>query len=82
LDYPLDAADEPFAVNEARQKIMAPFLVADEAAALESIARKLEGRKAELVKLQDEQNPPLPISQAWTAILASPNRPDSGAETM
>jgi integrase len=68
--------------DEARQKVMAPFVVADEAAALESIAGKLEGRKAELVKLQDEQNPPLPISQAWTIFLASPNRPDSGAETM
>ena len=68
--------------EDAKQKIMAPFVVADEATALESIAGKLEGRKAELARLQDEQNPPLPISQAWTAFLASPNRPDSGAETL
>jgi hypothetical protein len=68
--------------QEAQQKLMAPFVVADEATALESIVGKLEGRKAELAKLENEQNLPLPISQAWTAFLASPNRPDSGEETL
>lgn len=68
--------------EEAKQKIMAPFVVGDEAAALESIVGKLEGRKAELAKLQDEQNPPLTIGQAWNAFLGSTNRPDSGAETL
>ena len=68
--------------EEAKQKIMAPFVVADEAAALESIVGKLEGRKAELAKLENEQNPPLPISRAWTEFLASPNRPDSGESTL
>lgn len=68
--------------EEAQAKVMAPFAVADEAAALESIVGKLEGRKAELAKWQDEQNPPLPITQAWTQFLASPNRPDSGSETL
>jgi integrase len=61
---------------------MAPFAVADEAAALESIVGKLEGRKAELAKWDEEQHPALPLSQAWTAFLASPNRPDSGGETL
>src|SRR5258706_10724258 len=68
--------------EEARQKVMAPFTVADEAAALESIVGKLQGRKAELAEWQDKQNPPLPISQAWAGFIASPNRPDSGAETL
>src|SRR2546425_157928 len=68
--------------EEARQRVMAPFAVADEAAALESIVGKLEGRKAELATWKDQQNPPLPISQGWTAFLASPNRPDSGEETL
>jgi integrase len=68
--------------EEAKQKLMAPFVVADEAAALESIAGKLEGRKAELAKLEDQQNPPLRIGEAWAAFLASPNRPDSGEETL
>ncbi|MBI2928382.1 MAG: site-specific integrase [Verrucomicrobia bacterium] len=68
--------------EEARRKVMAPFAVADEAAALESIVGKLEGRKAELAKLEDQQNPPLPIIRAWTEFLASPNRPDSGESTL
>jgi integrase len=68
--------------EEAKAKLMAPFTVADEAAALESIVGKLEGRKAELAKLEDEQNPPLTIGQAWSEFLASPNRPDSGDSTL
>jgi integrase len=68
--------------EEARQKLMAPFAVAEEAEVLESIAGKLQGRRAELAKLDDEQNPPLPLAQAWTTFLASTNRPDSGAETL
>src|SRR5882724_3422264 len=51
---------------EARAKLMAPFLVADETAALESIVGKLEGRKAELARLDDQSNPPLTIAQAWS----------------
>src|SRR5260370_19099437 len=68
--------------EEARAKLMAPFAVADEAAALESIVGKLEGRKSELAKFEDEQNPPLPGSQTWTEFIASPNRPDSYEETL
>ncbi len=68
--------------EEATTKFMAPFAVADETAALESIAGKLEGRKADLAQFQDQQNPPLPISQAWAAFIASPNRPDSGEQTL
>jgi integrase len=68
--------------EEARIKLMAPFTVADETAALESIAGKLEGRKAELAKWDDEQHPPSSIRQAWSDYLASPNRPDSGDSTL
>lgn len=70
------------AAEEAQTKLMAPFAVADETAALESIVGKLGGRKAELAKWDEEQNPPLPIAQAWPEFLASPNRPDSGPETL
>lgn len=68
--------------EEARAKIMAAFVVADEATALESIAAKLEGRKAELAKLEAEQNPALPIVRAWSEFLASANRPDTGDSTL
>ena len=66
----------------ARDKFMLPIATGDEAAVLESIAGKLEGRKAELAKWEDEKNPPLPVKRAWSEFLASPNRPDSGASTL
>jgi integrase len=68
--------------DEARRKLMAPFAVASEAEALESIVGKLEGRKAELARLEDQQNPPLPLAQAWSEFLASPRRPDTGPATL
>ena len=66
----------------ARDAFMAPLAVADEAEALAAITTKLEGRKAELAVWDEKQNPALPITQAWTEFLASPNRPDSGPETL
>lgn len=81
-----DAAGNPITTRreaeEARVKVMAPFTVADETAALESIAAKIEGRKAELTRLENEQNPPLSIASAWTEFLASPSRPDTGPDTL
>jgi integrase len=68
--------------EEAQTKVMATFVVADEATALESIAAKLEGRRAELVRLEDGQNPPLTIMRAWHEYLDAPNRPDSGESTL
>jgi integrase len=66
----------------AQGKLMAAFTVADETEVLQSIASKLEGRKAELAKWEDEKNPPLSIGKAWSEFLASPNRPDSGDSTL
>ena len=68
--------------EEAKQKFMAPMVKADEVEVLEAITGRLEGRKAELVAYDEQQNPALPISQTWTEFLASPNRPDSGPETL
>jgi integrase len=68
--------------DEARIKFMAAFVVADEATALESIAARLEGRKAELTRLESESNPPLPIEKAWSEFLLCANRPDSGEATL
>jgi integrase len=68
--------------EEARARLMAPFTVADEASALESIRGKLEGRKAELAKWEDEQHPALLVKSAWPEYLASHNRPDSGNSTL
>jgi integrase len=68
--------------EDAQTKFMATFAVADETTALESIAAKLEGRKAELAKLDEQQNPPLAIGNAWAAYMAATNRPDSGDRTL
>jgi len=68
--------------EEAKEKFMAPLAKADEAEVLEAITGRLEGRKAELAVWDEQQNPALLISQAWSEFLASPNRPDSGPETL
>jgi integrase len=68
--------------EEAQTKFMATFTVADEATALESIAAKLDGRKAELARLDAQANPATAIATAWADYLAAPNRPDSGESTL
>jgi integrase len=70
------------AAEQAQVREMAVFKVADQAAVLESIAGKLDGRRAELARLADEQNPPLAMENAWTVYVASPNRPDTGPDTL
>ena len=68
--------------EEARRKLMAPFAVSSETEALQSIVGRLEGRKAELAKLEDQKNPPLALSAAWSEFTASPSRPDTGPQTL
>lgn len=77
--------------EEARKRIMALYAVGDEVTALESIKGRLEGRKAELARLEAEANPPPELgrivnrellSPAWLAFMASPRRPDSGESTL
>jgi integrase len=68
--------------EEAKEKFMAPLAKADEAEVLQAITSRIEGRKAELVAWDEAQNPALKFPQAWSEFLASPNRPDSGPETL
>lgn len=68
--------------DEERAKIMAPFIVGDEIAVLESVASRIAGKKAELVTMENAQNPALRFEDAWQAYLDSPNRPDSGEQTL
>lgn len=64
--------------EQARAKFMAPMAVASEAESLASIASRANTIQVKL----DEQAETLPITQAWTAFISSPNRPDSGSETL
>jgi integrase len=64
------------------RRIMEPFVAGDEITTLQNIAARIEGRSAELVRLDDERNPPLPLAGAWTAYMTAPSRPDSGPSTL
>ncbi|HTX21421.1 MAG TPA: site-specific integrase [Candidatus Aquilonibacter sp.] len=61
---------------------MRPFTASTETKVLEELNAKLQGRKAEIAKWEDEKNPPLSVGQTWSVFLASPNRPDSGDSTL
>ena len=63
-------------------RIMEPFIVGDEVTTLQHIAARIEGRTADLARLEDERHPPLPLAHAWAAYLAAPGRPDSGPATL
>lgn len=81
-----DANGQPIttveAARTARDEFMRPFTASTETKVLEELNAKLQGRKAEIAKWEDEKNPPLSIGQAWSDFLASPNRPDSGDSTL
>jgi integrase len=63
-------------------RIMQPFLVEDDVRTLESVKARLEGAKTEIAAHEDQRNPPLTLRQAWSAYLATTNRPDSGPKTL
>ncbi len=81
-----DANGQPIttleAARKARDEFMRPFTASTETKVLEELNAKLQGRKAEIAKWEDEKNPPLSIGQAWHEFLTSPNRPDSGGSTL
>lgn len=64
------------------QKRMAPFRVGDELESLKNIAARIETQKDEVARLDAEQNPPLTIDKSWATFEKSPNRPDSGPNTL
>ena len=63
-------------------RIMQPFLIQNDMRTLETVRARLEGATAELVTIEEQQNPPLTIAAAWDAFLAATNRPDSGDATL
>src|ERR1039458_570875 len=81
-----DSSGQPITTVEAarmaRDEFMRPFTASTETKILEELNTKLQGRKAQIAKWEDDKNPPLSIGEAWSDFLASPNRPDSGDSTL
>jgi len=68
--------------NSKLAEYMEPFLVQDTAKTLENVKTAIERCKGQLVALNDKENPPLALRNAWDMYLSSPNRPDTGESTM
>ncbi len=66
----------------AQEKLMAPFAKASEVEALEAIAGRLAGRKAELEAVKDQMLTPLLLKDAWATYVDSSERPQSGKATL
>ncbi|MGD0351613.1 MAG: tyrosine-type recombinase/integrase [Verrucomicrobiota bacterium] len=49
---------------------------------LRSIAHSIDDTQTDLQRLKDEVNPPMPVSQVWTAFLRSTQRHDCGKSTL
>jgi integrase len=62
--------------------LVAPFRASDDAALLDALRGRAEGRRADADRLADDLTPPLKVADAWQAFTASKRRPDSGASTM
>ena len=76
---PIKTVDE---AKAAKTKFMAPFMVSDKVAALESIAAKLGGTSAAVVAADEIANPALKVAAAWDVFQKSPRRPDCGPVTL
>jgi integrase len=68
--------------EKARQIFMEPFLRQDSVEVLKSIAHKIDDEQAEIARIQDENNPPLKVSEAWSAFLRSTIRHDCGKSSL
>jgi integrase len=64
------------------RRIMEPFALGDEVTALQNIAARIEGRTAELARIEEDRNPPLAVSAAWTAYERAGNRREISEGTL
>lgn len=64
------------------RRIMEPFTLGDEVTALQNIAARIEGRTAELDRIEEERNPPLAVSAAWDAYERAGNRREISEGTL
>jgi len=68
--------------EEKRKKIMRPFMAADLASAHAIVESQLRVVKDKAQTAFEIAHPPLAVADAWDAFVKSPNRPDSGPETL
>ncbi|NLX25496.1 MAG: site-specific integrase [Lentisphaerae bacterium] len=66
----------------ARTRILEPLLAKDKADQLRFVKARLEAAEEAEALANEEANPPLTLADAWEAYLSSPDRPDSGQETL
>lgn len=63
-------------------RIMEPFVAGDELASLQNIAARIERRKAEIARFEDERNPPPAIGAVWAAYERAGNRKEISDGTL
>lgn len=68
--------------EKAKARLIAPYVVGGEVEVLEAVQTRLTGRRAELSRLDAEQNPPPKIKRIWRRFMESPERPDSSDSTL
>lgn len=68
--------------EQRRRDIMGPFTAKDEIDVLRNVSARITGRQAEIEAHENARHPPLALQDAWKTFLASPDRPDSGENTL
>ncbi|MFC1451778.1 tyrosine-type recombinase/integrase [Verrucomicrobiota bacterium] len=64
------------------RRIMEPFTVGDEITTLQNIAARIEGRTAELARMEEDRNPLLTVAAAWEAYERAGNRREISEGTL
>ena len=68
--------------EKAKARLMDIVSKQNEVASLRSIQHAIDDKQTEIDRLKDAQNPPLAITNAWTAFLRSTERHDCGKSTL
>lgn len=66
----------------AQQRIMAPIVAGDDKALYQNLKSAIEGREAEIARIEDKRNPPLTVTNAWNAYELAGNRREIADGTM
>lgn len=70
------------AAKKQQDAIMRPLELASAKEALMQVEVRLKQTRSDEQKEWNKQNPPLSLAEAWSAYVKSPERPDSGGDTL